>query len=411
MASMKSLFLAALLCQFAVAGQATGKLTAEQSAAVRAAASAFFKDGAKPDPSLDKLLAVDESAVRDLVWEAYKASPAHADLKADRDKQVRHDRHTSPYTVKEVGGKPANGRALVIAMHGGGNSGKAVNDSQWRTMQRYYKDQPQAGGYFYVALRAPNDTWNGFYDDYVCPLIVNLIKQFTLFDGVDPDKVFILGYSHGGYGAFYLGPKMPDRFAAVHASAGAPTDKTISAKNLRNTPFTFMIGGKDTAYGRRERNENFDKEIKELQKSNPGDYPVAMDLKEGVTHSALPDRDQLKEMLPKTRNPVPKHLTWEPMDKFLTDFYWLSIDKPAKGQFIDAKLDGGKLIVSTKGVERFSLHLDSRLVGDRTELDLDLNGKPSKFKFAPKLQTLCESMAKRGDPKLAGACNLAIEVP
>ena len=36
-------------------------------------------------------------------------------------------------------------------------------------MQIYYRDHPEAGGYLYVALRAPNDAWNGFYDVYVYP--------------------------------------------------------------------------------------------------------------------------------------------------------------------------------------------------------------------------------------------------
>lgn len=60
------------------------------------------------------------------------------------------------------------------------------------------------------------------------------------------NKVFIMGYSHGGYGAFAIGPKIPYRFAAIHASAAAPTDGETTAKTLRNTRFSFMIGGKDT---------------------------------------------------------------------------------------------------------------------------------------------------------------------
>ena len=135
-------------------------------------------------------------------------------------------------------------------MHGGGGAPKAVNDSQWEIMQHYYKDHPEVTGYKYLALRAPNDTWNGFYDDYVPPLIVRLIRQFTLLGGVDPDKVFLIGYSHGGYGAFFIGPKIPDRFAAIHSSAAAATDGTISPLSLRNTRFTFMVGENDTAYGR-----------------------------------------------------------------------------------------------------------------------------------------------------------------
>ena len=61
--------------------------------------------------------------------------------------------------------------------------------------------------------------------------------------------------------------RFPDRFAAVHASAAAPTDGTISPLSLRNTRFTFMIGENDTAYGRRERCEKFNQEIQKLKQA------------------------------------------------------------------------------------------------------------------------------------------------
>src|SRR5581483_4514907 len=100
--------------------------------------------------------------------------------------------------------------------------------------------------------------------------------------------------------------------AAVHASASAPTDGTISPLSLRNTRFTFMIGEKDTMYGRRERCEKFNKEMDTLKAVNPGEFPVQMEFKAGFGHGGLPDRDKLQEMLGVTRNAVPRHLTWEP---------------------------------------------------------------------------------------------------
>ena len=146
-------------------------------------------------------------------------------------------------------------------MHGGGGAPRRVNDQQWHSMfERYYKEHPEAGGYVYLALRAPNDEWNGFYDDAICPLVERLIRQFVLFADVDPDRVYALGASHGGYGAFVIGPKMPDRFAAVHASAAAPTDGETRSENLRDLRFTVMVGDKDTAYGRADRCRAFVKD-------------------------------------------------------------------------------------------------------------------------------------------------------
>ena len=124
--------------------------------------------------------------MRGVAWDEYRAAPIHSELKADFDAhQVRFEKYMSPFTVKTVGTRPTNGWALFIAMHGGGGAPKEVNDSQWKHMQIYYKDHPEAGGYLYVALRAPNDTWNGFYDSYVYPLVANLIQQFALFADVD----------------------------------------------------------------------------------------------------------------------------------------------------------------------------------------------------------------------------------
>jgi hypothetical protein len=294
-------------------------------------------------------------------------------------------------------------------MHGGGNAPKALNDSQWKQMQIYYKDQDSVTGYQYLALRAPNDTWNGFYDTYVPPLIINLIRQFLLFGDVDPDKVYLIGYSHGGYGAFFIGPKIPDHFAAVHASASAPTDGTISPLCLRNTRFTFMVGDKDTMYGRRERCEKFAAEIQKLKDANKGDFPVEFELKEGFGHGGLPDRDKIKELYPFTRNPVPRHLTWEPTDTVIHDFFWLSVAAPAKGQGIDATVRDNTAEVTTHDVKQFELCLDGRLVAFDKPLRLTLNGKTQSVAVRPSFLTLCQSILQRGDPGLAFTCRVHLD--
>ena len=94
----------------------------------------------------------------------------------------------------------------------------------------------------YLALRAPTNEWNGFYTDYVYPLIDRLMAMLNVLEDIDPDRVYLIGYSHGGYGAFSIGPKMADHFAAVHSSAAAPTDGQSPADNLMNLRFTYMIG-------------------------------------------------------------------------------------------------------------------------------------------------------------------------
>ena len=375
--------------------EAIPRLTPQQQQDVEKEALAYFS--APPaaqakwrfDAKFDQLLAADEAAARGAVWTAYQTAPLHASLKKDFEQnQVRFDEHLSPYKVREVGERPANGWPLVIAMHGGGNTPQNVNDNQWKGMETHYRDQPELTGYKYLALRAPNDTWNGFYDDYVPPLVTNLIRQFTLFGQVDPDKVFLIGYSHGGYGAFFIGPKIPDRFAAIHSSAAAPTDGTISPLSLRNTRFTFMIGEKDNAFGRRERCEKFNQEIQKLKAVNTGDFPVEMEFKNGAGHGNLPDRDKLKEMLGYTRNPTPRHLTWELTDTVLHDFFWLAVAAPARGQSVDAALKDNALEVTTSNVKQFDVGLDSRLVAFDKPVRVTLNGDTHDIAVRPSMLTL-----------------------
>src|SRR5262249_42591537 len=106
-------------------------------------AKKYFDDpteAPKFDKELDDLLKTNDTEVRNAVWDAYKASKRHADLKADFDKnQVTDGKWTSPYTVKHVGKKPKGGWPVFIAMHGGGGVPKQINDSQWDQMKIYYK--------------------------------------------------------------------------------------------------------------------------------------------------------------------------------------------------------------------------------------------------------------------------------
>jgi pimeloyl-ACP methyl ester carboxylesterase len=275
-------------------------------------------------------------------------------------------------------------------------------------MQRYYRDQPQLGGYRYVALRAPNDTWNGFYDVYTYPLIDNLVRQFLLYSDVDPNKVFIMGYSHGGYGAFAIGPKEPDLFAAIHVSAGAATDGEFSGKTLRHTPFSLMVGELDTDYGRFERDMKFRDDMAQLRGGRADIYPVTVKVIPGHHHSGLPDRGMIAYMDAAVRNPVPRDLTWQMTDRVITDFFWLRSDAPDKNEEIDAACADNRITVTTSNIVSASVMLDNRLVDFSKPITLDLNGAVSVHQLHPSLRTLCECMLRRGDPDLSFTAELPL---
>ncbi len=392
------------------------QLSNEQIEQLKSFAKSFFAsdDNSRANltatAELDRLLAENPSQVRATLWQAYLEWARATELtKADFDaNQVTFNEHTSPYVVREVGERPAGGWPLVIAMHGGGGAPAEVNDSQWRVMQKYYRDHPEVMGYKYLALRAPNNTWNGFYDNYVYPLIENLVAQFFVYGDVDPNKVFIMGYSHGGYGAFAIGPKIPYRFAAIHSSAAAPTGGATSTKTLRTTRMTFMIGEKDSAYGRCERCQEYAQKLADLRQGRIDIYPVEMLFKTGHGHGGLPDRDMLQRMLPYTRNPVPREISWELTDSVVHDFFWLSVPQPAGGQFIEARIRGNTISVETANLELCTLYLDERLIDFANEVSVSINGTTRASKFSPSLAVLCETLKLRRDINLAHSARLEI---
>ena len=135
-----------------------------------------------------------------------------------RNREFRLDSLRMPVLYRVFGETPDDGRSLYISMHGGGNAPKELNDQQWQNQIRLYA--PEEG--VYVAPRAPFDDWNMWFrpqmDQFFEELILAAVTEF----GVNPDKVYLLGYSAGGDGVWRMAPRMADRWAAASMMAGHP---------------------------------------------------------------------------------------------------------------------------------------------------------------------------------------------
>jgi len=118
------------------------------------------------------------------------------------------------------GEKPDEGRSLYISMHGGGGAPARVNDGQWRNQKRLY--QLKEG--VYVAPRAPTDSWNMWHQGHIDAFFTRLIENMIVFEDVDPNRVYITGYSAGGDGVYQLAPRMADQLAAAAMMAGHPNE-------------------------------------------------------------------------------------------------------------------------------------------------------------------------------------------
>ena len=87
-----------------------------------------------------------------------------------------------------------------------------------------------------------------WWKDYIVDYFTIITRAFVLNGIVDPNRVYVTGYSAGGDGVYNLGPMMADQLAGACMMAGHPNNAEMD--NLRNTTFSIQAGGKDGAYDR-----------------------------------------------------------------------------------------------------------------------------------------------------------------
>lgn len=235
-------------------------------------------------------------------------------------KQIDEGTYHMKFEYKIFGEKPAGGRSLYISMHGGGNAAPAVNDQQWKNQIKLYA--PKEG--VYVAPRAPTDSWMLWHEPQIDKMFATLIKDAIVMEGVDPNKVYILGYSAGGDGVFQLAPRMADSWAAASMMAGHPGDAQIL--NLRNLPFAIYMGGLDSAYSRNKLAVKWQQKLDSLQKTDPEAYVHDVHIYPDRPHWMLRrDTIALPWLASFKRNPLPSKIIWVQDDVLHNRFYWLGV--------------------------------------------------------------------------------------
>jgi hypothetical protein len=297
-----------------------------------------------------------------------------------------------PFFYSVTGKKPKSGRSLYISLHGGGGAPKRVNDSQWNNQKRLYR-VPEG---VYVAPRAPTDAWNMWHKPHIDVLFDRLIENLIVFEGVDPNRVYVLGYSAGGDGVYRLAPRMADRWAAASMMAGHPGG--ASALNLRNTPFSIHVGANDKAYNRNKVARNWARKLDELQKADPKGYVHWAPIYKGRGHwlSRL-DAAAIPWMAKYTRNPLPRTIVWR-QDSHRR-FHWLATGKLTQGTVVRAELKAQTITLQPGGSGQLIVRVnDNMLDMDKVVTVASQSKELYKGRIARSIAALSGTLAERGDP-------------
>lgn len=289
-----------------------------------------------------------------------------------RDKVAKSDSLTMPLWWTVYGEKPADGYSLYISLHGGGTCPPEVNDQQWKNQKHLYEPQHCV----YVAPRAPWNLWNMWCKKGIDELYEQVIQMAVAYYGVNPDKVYLMGYSAGGDGVWRMAPRMADTWAAASMMAGHPGD--VSLVNLRNMPFMIWCGALDDAYDRNKLDAYRGEQMDSLQHADPEGYVHATHIVAGKGHwMDSVDTLAVEWMDQYRRNPYPKTIVWQQEEVLRPHFYWVSApkDELARGRQVRLQVKGNTIFIARCDYSQLTLKLNDELLNLNKKMYVSYNGR------------------------------------
>ena len=292
------------------------------------------------------------------------------------------------FDYRVFGELPEDGRSLFISMHGGGNAPEALNTQQWKNQIRLY--EPREG--VYVAPRAPWDDWNMWFKPGLDEFFDALIQTAVVEMEVNPDKVYLLGYSAGGDGVWRMAPRMADRWAAASMMAGHPGE--VSQVNLRNVPFMIWMGENDGAYDRNKLAVEKGRVMDSLQQAEPEGYIHETHIVKGKGHwMDRADTAAIAWMTKYKRNALPKKIVWRQEEVMRPFMYWLGVDLETArpGMAVVAELSGNEIKIEACDYPKLRIYLNDRMVDMDKPVKVTYKGK---VLFEKKLARTAKCMAR-----------------
>lgn len=343
-----------------------------------------------------------------LLNETFYAENAKRFARIWETQTISRDTLTMKFKYRVYGEKPSDGRSLYISMHGGGGTTVEMNNGQWDNQIRLYR--PKEG--VYVAPRSIHDVWNMWFLPYLDGFFDELIQSAVAVMGVNPDKVYITGYSAGGDGTFRMAPRMADRWAAALMCAGHPGN--TSPVGLRNLPFGMWVGMKDTAYDRHLHGVEWCAALKALHESDPDGYIHNVRMVSTGHWMNRMDTVAFKWMEQFKRNPYPEKVVWKQDSTYLnTSMYWLSLpkEKIQLGGLIVAERNGNEFTVNRCYSDELIIGLNDEMIDYTKPVVIRYRGKEIfRGKVKRTIASIYESFSSRYDDRYAFSTVLDIKL-
>ena len=141
----------------------------------------------------------------------------------------------APGDVKEL--RKGEAKPLVIFLHGASLCGTDMNKvRRYGTINAIEKGRDLDA--YVIAPQNPGGAWKP-------EKIMKIVDYVSEHNNVDPNRIYVLGMSLGGYGTLDLTAAYPDRIAAAIGICGGSTAKDMSG--LAEVPLWIIHGTADNA--------------------------------------------------------------------------------------------------------------------------------------------------------------------
>jgi predicted esterase len=343
-----------------------------------------------------------------LAWDDVCKTRAESAAEELSAKKIVIGDKTLKWMEKDFGGAPEGKHSLWITLHGGGQATTEENDRNWTGYYGRYEFPP---GSINVAPRAPADTWDMWHIKEVDGLFDRLIADMVLRRGVDPNRVYLIGYSAGGDGVYQLAPRLADRFAAAGMCAGHPND--VTPEGLRNLPFFLYMGGEDSAYHRNTVVREFSAKIDDLQAADPVGYVHRLTVYPGLPHNMQNrEAEMIPRMSPLVREAWPKRVVWKQNPRAMhTRFYWLERASEAVrlNEVYSVHVEGQTISIESPDTGSLTLRLSEALLDLDRPVRVVVGGRAIfEGSVSRSFAAVVQSLREREDPESVATALLPV---
>jgi hypothetical protein len=221
-----------------------------------------------------------------------------------------------------------------------------------------------------VMLLLPHGRGNqGYRNDGerdVLAVIDKTIEEYR----VDPNRIYLGGFSMGGGGTLHVAGSFPDRFAGLVPCSCWPYDWD-RLKNLRHMPIWLHCGAQENAAQQ-------NREAYEALKNRGMNVRLTIDPKSGHVITFVNFDAVLSWLLEHERRQDPERVSFTTSLQRHSGTYWVSIDefmahgRPAS---IEALISDRRIHVVTENVESFTLHPPKSLITATGPMAVTVNGR------------------------------------